>query len=383
LAISLKHAYTSTKGDPADTGLVGKTKWNDEHVLTGLAELLTLSPAASQNDYATGAATDIQVTSLVNLTPSASIRITGISSTSMTTGKRIIVRNGGDPAAAGCYVIILERASTSSSAANRIAQVSGSWPIFIMPGEEVVLMWNGTNWSVVGGTRNFNGPSCFDTMSPHVTQGSSWFVGTGALGGQNNVNGSLWLRARTGTTTTGICVTSGSGIYAYVRAYYAGRGAGLCFTKVYWPNISTVAEEYRSYFGLTSGDQPGYTGADASNPTDVIGWVYDRLGLGTSIRQITRTTSSATQTLTDTGVAPSDNVAFAGVVFINGDGSRVDFFYSTDGGLTWTIGTSHTTYIPATSARGVSPTGIIAKTAGTTDRSMYQQTGAINMGGML
>ena len=276
---------------------------------TGSVERLALSPSANQNDYATGASTSLQIHSIVDLTPSASIKITGISSTSMATGKRLTLRNAGDANSASSYLIILDRASASSSASNRI-DWANPIPLIIIPGDEVTLQFDGTDWEVIGGNKPFGRVNAWDMVFPINTSVSTWSNGTGAgtsAGATvpSSSGGPVGARLQTGSTSTGVTCTSPNNTHQFVQPWFPGRASSGAFAVFVRGgpsvNLSTGTEEFRIFTGLTSGDSPSYGGTDMDDPARVIAFVYDRAALGTTWYQMTRS-SAGNQTTNDTSV---------------------------------------------------------------------------------
>ena len=144
-------------------------------------------------------------------------------------------------------------------------------------------------------------------------------------------------------------------------------GSMMTFSRMRVEDLATAGEDYVCYSGMTSHWIGTYDAAQTQAPDNNIGFRYNR-SVSTSWQSIT--SSGGTSTVNDLiSVTADETVCFMG--FCNGDGSRVDFYYSNDLGATWTIGTSHTTNIPTSSSNPMTLGGAIAKTAGTTDRRFF------------
>ena len=131
--------------------------------------------------------------------------------------------------------------------------------------------------------------------------------------------------------------------------------------RVRIPTLSDATNEFDVRVGFTE---------FLAVPLDEACWVYDR---NVSTDWQVSVKNNGTQTInTVTGFTVDTSGAGSVVtlgVFVNGDGTRVEFFYSADEGVTWTVfGTATTTNIPTTrnTSMGVS----ILKSAGTTARTM-------------
>jgi hypothetical protein len=304
-------------------------------------EILPLAPATNQNDYATGASTSKNIRSLVNLSPTVSMVLSGISTTSWEVGKCITLRNATSRTGADARCVIIPRGSALSSANNRI-QYAGNrrLPLLLMPQETAEFFFDGTDLKLLNTTRGTILDNYFDHRLDGRFSGGAWTNGTGA--GSTYQNGDAgggepfsYLEAKTGTTATGRSSFMDNSVSTRV-----GLNALLFLSRVQVNQLSTAAEEFAYIVGFTE------TGAA---PADNVAWVYYR---PLSTNWITRTGNNSV--LTD--VATTLPVAIADFpmlgFFVNGDGTRVEFFWSNDGGLTWTFTpTPHTTNIPNTSGR--------------------------------
>jgi hypothetical protein len=329
------------------------------------SEVITLAPSANQNDYATGVSTKKAVQSTVIISPTNSIKITGFSTTSWQTGKRIKVINGTSRTASTARMIILERNSASSLAANRMdlpPNVHGV-PVILMPEDECEIFFDGTNLNVINGTRVGSINNMFDTVmtGDGVLSGTGWTSGTGSGTFSNSwrtIGSNIYIVSEVDSGTT----TTGRAHAANAPAMYAGSGAMLSIVSLAPNVLSTATDEF-----LQVG---GFHDAHSGTLTDMIGWVYTR---PVSTLWQTRTMSNGVATSTAiTGLTVSISQIPLFGTFVNGNGTNVEFFYSTDDGATWTFTpTQHTTNIPTGTARTFGNGHGIQKTAGTTNVWAY------------
>lgn len=116
------------------------------------------TPSTSQNNYAIA-----DGTSIVRLTPSANIDITGISQTTSTNGRLLIIHN-----ISGTYTVTLKNESTSSTAANRMTLGSGEvYDVVLRPYQSHALIYDGTSsrWRSVVSDRNESTPQSINTQT--------------------------------------------------------------------------------------------------------------------------------------------------------------------------------------------------------------------------
>lgn len=324
-------------------------------------EYLSLAPSAAQNNYATGASTSATIISTINIAPTVSCVISGISTTSFETGKRLLIRNSTSNTGSTGRCIILPRNSSSSTAGNRF-QYPGNkrLPLILMPGEVAEFVFDGTDLELIRTTRSQNLSGFFDYHVNGMFSGGAYTSGTSASSSYENVATDsssepyLYINIDTGTTATG---------YAFQvensNAQRAGAGCLLFMARAAVPVLSNATDEFDAFVGFTDA---------ASAPADQICWWYDR-NTGTNWR--TRTVSNSTVTSNDGGIAVATTATPILGCFVNGDGTRVEFFYSNDMGTTWVFtSTAHTTNIPNTTARTFGFGGGIVKSAGTTEVSL-------------
>jgi hypothetical protein len=349
-------------------------------------EIINLTPGADQNNYTLGAISPSkEVYSIVDIAPTASIKITGIETTGWETGKRFALRNSSDPSSASAYLIILERLSASSDTGNQFSTPNLTIPMLLMPGETLEFYFNGGALVITGGSRWAGG--LFDRRM--TTTGFHW--GATDNGGSTsafpltNTLGNKMPAAQmiTGTTAHGMAYV----IDSYGREIYAGAYGAMAFVGSIYLNsgLATAGEDYRCFMGFTSHYLDSYDTGDGDYPLDMIAWRYDR-ARSVNWSSVTRTNGTPADTgaasANSSGVAAANQTMFTGGAFVNGDGSRVDFFYSNDSMQTWTFGTSHadTGTIPASAARGMGLNAGIFKIAGTASRDiLVSNLGAIGI----
>lgn len=328
-------------------------------------EIVTLAPSANKNNnYATGMSTDANVPTVLAIAPTVSTVLTGFSATSMETGKRVVVNNSTLVSGATGRLIIFEKDSASSSAANRFS-IPGRkvMPLTLMPGESAEFIYDGTNWKYLWSSRPMTLGGQFDDYFYGTKYFDAWTSGTGAAGSyaasttDDDGDPVTYLSASTGTTTTGRA--------AHVSAPSSmrfGMGPAMSLSRIRIPTLSTVSEEFDVMVGFIELTSPSADGAY---------WLYDReISTDWQFRTVNNTTASS---ITLTGVTPvaagSGSWPCLGV-FVNADATRAEAWYSLDNGDTWTVhGTANTTNLPS-SVRYFGWGTSITKSAGTTSRGL-------------
>jgi hypothetical protein len=332
-----------------------------------LLDVVSKSPTGSVDDYASGIAADRPL-SILKLTPTNTMKITGIDATGVSSGKELVVINGTDGSLSSAVAILFDINSSSSLAANRIRRRKRflARPLVIGPGDEVRLRYDGTSWRVANDVSDLT-PFA---LSQSVLAGNvvaSAGNGTGAAVGFGwNITDAAglfhtMLRAQTGTTTTGRAATlNPSSIASPTPSLGAIISIAMnCLLDV----LSSDTDAYHAFAG------PGDYNA-GQPPTKMFGWYYNHTS---STKWQTRTRTGGSETLTAQGPTVVANTPYCLGTFLNGDATRCDFFYSADGGRSWTIcATSHSTNIPTSG--NITPNGMgIVKSAGTTNRSLYSE----------
>ena len=344
-------------------GAAANPSWSDGR------EVITLTPSASQDNYSTGIATSLNVVSTVRIAPSNTIKITGVSATSVANGKVLRIVNSGDPAAAASRLLLLERESASSTAANRLHWAQGCPPMALMPSDWVEFEYDTTlsRWRFVRGNRNFDSVrGNFDRFSDYMggigADYGSLSSGTGAAFfssaafGTDTTQRTIGVGAPgTGTTSTGKCFGQSSSSTTSLTT------GGMLFMSRVCPEILSDGTET---FQIRCGFH------DSSDGTDVVDGVYWEYDSTTSTDWRTCTSNNSTRTKnTVTGFTASITVLHTLGVFVNYDGTQADFFYLTGADAVTIFATSITTNLP-TSARAFAVSAGINKTVGTTARFM-------------
>lgn len=329
-------------------------------------EVVNLTPSASQNDYDVGITLETEkLQSTIRIAPTNSIQITGISATLAKNAKRITIENATSSTASTARCIILPRESTSSTAANRFTYAHFGMPIILMPGDTVTFSYSTTDsrWRYISSTRSGGFRHFFDTFSdmgaaPSDMQTTASGAGAGAALPSSFIASTqkalgMW-GVSTGTTAGGYCYT-GTGN----TQMKGGSGAAIFMGRFAPETLSDGTETYTARAGFNDS-------ASTGTPVDGVYWEYDST-TSTDWRTCTLNNSVATKT-TITGFTVSATVLHYLGIFMNGDWTNAEFFYSTDG-QTWVISsTQHTTNIPTDGARLFGAMFGLTKSAGTTTR---------------
>lgn len=354
------------------------TRLRDEDVIqydtlfgqvNGGREIFDLTPSTSQNNYSTGITAPANVISTLRINPSNTIKITGILSTDMENGKTVRIFNSGSVTAAASRLLIIERESSSSTAANRFNWQQGIPPILLMPGDWCQFEYDSTlaRWRYSSGSRHYGSiRGNFDefddglgSTTPFTTSvsGVSATVAVGTyLGGDTTERSFGAVSCQTGTDTTGKAYWETS---AFVTMF---TGGCLLFAARCCPSsaLSDGTDTYQALIGMH----------DASTSTDVVDGAYWRYDSTVSTDWRTGTASNSTRTLnTVTGFTVSISAYHTLGVFMNYDGTQADYFYMTGADAVTISGTSHTTNIPP-NTRFFGFSAGINKTAGTTNRNL-------------
>jgi hypothetical protein len=206
-----------------------------------------------------------------------------------------------------------------------------------MPGDEIEIYFNETNLNVLSGNRIGPVSNIFDIPMVGDAGSGAWFWNNGSNSG-GFANGAITieglqhsiLSTYTGTTTSGRAFVSTD------WTIHGGYGSLLSVCSSFLLQLSDSTNEFLSMAGFFDGA--------AGNLQNMIGWVYDRPN---STTWRTTTMKGGVATYTDSPLTVDTTTLFYLGTFVNGDGTNVEFFYSTDYGATWTFtGTQHTTNIP-------------------------------------
>lgn len=362
---------------PADTNLLLPPRagaffiWDKDNAIWRMidnvvtTEVKALTPSANQNDYDISSFLEGSgVVTQVNIAPSNSIKITGFDATNVADGKEIIITNTTDPLAASARIIIFERQSSSSAAANRISYPSVNMPLILLPDHSIRLRYNKTQerWIL----QDILSPTAFfDLYSDLFTNAVAPFS-TNTGGTSAGISVSQFLTTDTTYKTQGT-VNCTLGTNTNGRAYIStgitslmfGYGSFLSLTRLGIAVLSDATNEFVV--------QAGFSDSNTTLGTDSATWVYERTS-STDWRTRTSNNGSATQNTITGFTVTVDTMPYLGT-FVNGDATNVDFFYSTNG-ETWTFTTPHTTNIPSGAARTLGFQAGGHKTAGTTSRNV-------------
>lgn len=363
LTVSNTLTFTGTDASSAAFGAGGTVAY--------IPDVVSVTPSADQNNYAPGIALTVLKESIVTIAATNSIKITGFSATSAVHGKRLTVKNTLSPTASTARMVLFERESASSTAANRISYPPNGIPLILMPGDTISFIYNTTSsrWEFDRGNRHGSMSSFFDTFSDYISGGG--FLQSAAVSGvaattvtsSNTVSDatqkSLGVAgASSGTDTTGYAYL-GSGSTASIKG---GSGNALFIARCTPSALSDGTNTYKAYVGFHDAEGTG-------TPVDGVYWVYDQ---ATSTAWRTATSNNSTETInTVTGftVAALD-MDYLGI-YCNGDWTNVEYFYSADG-VTWTIfATQISTNIPTATTRIFGCLFGLIKSAGTTSRTFY------------
>jgi len=321
-----------------------------------VGDVVTASPASDQNDYAPTGASAAQT---IRLTPSATIKITGLGNEA-DNRQYTLINCSTD------YGILLTREDTSSTAANRFTWPA-RLPLMLMPGDSATFIYDNTTalWRLTQTNRGgimgqFDlWTDCFggSAAAAGLYGGSS--NGTGASGqtGTYLANSTekplgIW-QVDTGTTATGRSYIGSPTTNDVVPA----QGPAYILTRVAAEAASNGTERFQVFAGFH--DANGGT-----NATDGIYWAYRD---DVSANWLRGSAAASSRTETASGVAAGTTYIWLGI-FINNDWTRADYFYSTDS-TTWTIDGSNSTNMPS-STQLVSLAVGINKTIGTTQRNL-------------
>jgi hypothetical protein len=317
------------------------------------------TPGSDQNDYAPA---DWTTKTVHRLSPTATILITGFSSTGISDGdERKVINTATD------YMIILPRESTSSAAANRITGGASSIPRFLMPGEAVTLWYDATSarWRYADAVPTPEAQfhvwtECLD--QPNTTAGYPFrlaVAGTGASGQAgtylNNSTERPWgiVQVDTGTTATGKAFLEGNSVSGMVPA----QGCALFLTRLAVEALSDGTNTYQVFAGF-------HDASGGTNVTDGVYWAYRH---GSSANWMRSAAAASARTETAGATAVGTTYVWLGI-FVNANWTRADFFLSTDS-VAWTVEGTVTTNLPS-ATQVLAPSVGINKTVGTTQRNL-------------
>lgn len=264
-------------------------------------------------------------------------------------------------------LVILELNSTNSLAANRF-KFLGRGAFFLFPGDDITFIYNGTQWSQLGGSLK-NGFTLFDDFGGPNNTGTapnqSYFGEAGY--GQASGTGSLVRNEAATINSMGtIGLTTGTLASGYATIKMNGRSANGVFgsvtttlsqfavvTRFALNTLPTVAQDYRFQTGLCANSN-----ANSVSLTGLMGW-YCSSG-NANWKCYTSTTAGGLVSDVTSGLVVSTNVIVLGTYHPNILGDTV-FFYSSDGGMTYTVDNR---FVRVSNVYGGAPVVGIGKTAG-------------------
>lgn len=319
-------------------------------------EVIDAAPASNQNDYSpTGWTTNDTLHRVLDLTPTASVIITGLADGA--DGDLVTIRNSSTN-----RLVILPDQSTSSSAANRFDFRN---PVFLVPGASVGLIYDGTSarWEAINSSGGIGFGAFFDFFEDFT--GSLGACGTAVSGTgasaqigtylQNSTERPIGIwQIDTGTTATGKAQIGA----AQASAIGAGYGAAIYLTRIAVEALSSGTERFQIFAGF-------HDAQAGTNVTDGVYWVY-RDDVSGAWQGATAAAASRTETGA-AGPTVGTNYIWLGI-YVDPTWARATFFYSEDS-VNWTIAGELTATMPSgTQYMGIGNT--INKTVGTTQRNL-------------
>jgi hypothetical protein len=235
-------------------------------------------------------------------------------------------------------LMILEKNSTNSSAANRM-RFQGRSAYFLFPSEQITLLHNGTDWGVLSSDSN-NGHMAFDDMlgAPNAASPTTYFgetgigiaSGTGAFIRNDNqiLNGLGTITFSTGTVANNSGTLKAMGRSGFFTS--AGSFSKYCVvSRIRLEQLPTAAQDFIFGVGISS----------SSNTTglSVTGSMTWYASFANSFwRNYSSNTAGTLITDTTTSLAVTTNAVVLGTYHPNNLGDCV-FFYSADGGMTYAV----------------------------------------------
>lgn len=316
---------------------------------------LTVTPSANQNNYNP---TGLGFCNILNVNASASLAINGLAGGYE--GRRMLIRNTSTD-----YLLIITHQNTNSTAANRF-RLPNSFPAFLMPGDSMEFVYNGTSqrWEVISWP-TMGMAMGLETYSDWVTSNSGIFA-TGQSGtnagnqagsyGVNTTERALGVgQIDTGTTSSGRALFGSNTVDAIVPTL----GAALSVVRL---AVETTVDGTET-FTVTSGFIDNFGGT----VNDGVYWENRWTGAAAEWSQTRVINTAATRS--NTGSPTPDNNYLWLIVFMNPDWSRADFIYSTDS-MEFTKADSPTTGIPGNTRITGWVIASINKSAGNTQRNV-------------
>lgn len=330
---------------------------NVSFTASGGSKVTTVTPSTDQNNYdpaGLAGTTDLRVNN------SASIKITGLAA--QADGTQITITNASTD-----YLLWLEHENTSSTAANRFV-LPDRLPAFLMPGDAIGLLYNGTTsrWNVFEwGARGAGLGLTFLTDFIESTVGgmSTTFTGTGASSQASNYLANATelpiglTQLDTGTTATGKA-TLGNATTAQI---VPGVGPALHVARL---AVETLVSGTQTYNIFT-----GFNDSITTTSNNSIAWKY-AWNTGAGAGEWVQSAFAAGTETTSTTNSPTEDVNYNWfVIFCNPGWTRADFITSADS-KSFTFCNSLTTGLPSSTQPVSWVAATITKTVGTTQRNV-------------
>lgn len=313
--------------------------------------------ATKQNDWAP-----------VGLRHGAVIRWNGTTSTGITgivlsAGQQVTIVNASTD-----YLLWLENENTASAAANRLMLPDG-FPAFLMPGDCITLWKDGTTNRVRVISWPTRGKAMGLTAYEDFVSGASGSFGLNTNSGTASVGytGSAATPGLAGVSTS----TSASSRPTIGGQVAIAKGGGPLLTVARVKCTTALPDGTETFTGIS-----GFSDVGSTAHQNAMSWGLRWNGSAAEWAQECIAAGVATRSVTGSPAAVNNTMIWLGV-FVNAAGTRVDFFYSTDG-IAFTLANSASSGLP-TSA--LAPVAVAAyKTAGTTARVMNVDVAGYRVG---
>jgi hypothetical protein len=274
-------------------------------------------------------------------------------------GRQHALLNSTEPDEAGAGLAIISHRGIGG--ASRFS-MPDRMPRFLMPGEVLDLLYDEakTAW------RPINSPKfsdVFDWFDDYlvVSDAEAPVNTTGAI---TSVADQTTNAARkpigVAKLDTGAGAAGAAALGLFTNSIRLGLGCALFVSRIWLDVLQDGSDQYDV--------QTGFQDAGAANAsvTDGVYWEYNATN---SVNWQCCCSVGGVHTRVNSGLVAADTVVRYFGVFVNGDGTRADFFYSTDGQV-WTYATSIATNIP-TSTNYVGMGTRIRKSLGTNPRAVW------------
>lgn len=333
---------------------------------------VTDSPSADANDYSpTGwDGTQPSKATIIRLTPTQSIRITGLAGGNGNDARQATLCNALDGTAGTGEIIILEHENASSTAANRF-RFADRFARFILPDRCITLVYDDTidRWRSQDDDGWEKALFTWDDMTGSAGGGIGNTTATGTLfatvvngTAADCISGTLLETSTTqkpmgqfncdvGSTATGRAALLNGRSTAGVVV--PEQGQALFIARIAVPDLSDATDEYDVYVGCH--DAIGGTSA-----TDGFYFIYDR---NASTAWQGASEDAGVQTATGAAGPTVDTNFIWFLIYITGDWDEAEFYYSQNG-TAWTRSGEHTTNQPEAADMCSFGAGVVAS-AGT------------------